>query len=426
MNQPDRALRVRLFFGFVWFAVVALYGVLVFLGTPAYWEHVTHFTGFVLTSGFSGGWESAAAFQSALSASGFPPGLYIGWTLLRDALGLVVNGAVGVVIFWRRGREFIGWYTSLMLVLFGLVFGSRISAPDYGPFWNQWLDFLIGVPWLAFYVFFYIFPNGRFVPHWTRFTALLVCLIILLGSFSTLMEQTAGPMVGGILILTFGLSVVSQVYRYYYVSTPVQRQQTKWPLWALIIMMVTLLIGVILIPLLFPIVRTDDPTRLVYDWTTGVMTGSATLLLPLGLGFAILRYRLWDIDILIRRTLQYSLITGLLGLVYFGTIILLQAILGQTTGERSPLVLVLSTLLIAALFAPLRRRVQNLIDRRFFRQKYDAAQVLAQFATVARDEVEMEKLAAALVHTIETTVQPEAVSVWLKPTPNPRRNSYAE
>jgi hypothetical protein len=109
-------------------------------------------------------------------------------------------------------------------------------------------------------------------------------------------------------------------------------------------------------------------------------------------------------------------VTAVLALVYFGTIILLQNLVGQATGEQSPIIIVLSTLLIAALFNPLRHRIQDVIDRRFFRKKYDAAQVLAQFAKTARDEVDMEALQAELLRVVQETMQPQRLAVWIKPT----------
>ena len=145
-----------------------------------------------------------------------------------------------------------------------------------------------------------------------------------------------------------------------------------------------------------------------------LMVNIAVIGPALGVGVALLRYRLYDIDILIRRTLQYTLLTGLLALVYFGSIVLLQTIFGSVAGEQSPVVIVLSTLLIAALFTPLRRRVQEVIDRRFYRRKYDAQQVLAQFAITARDETDLDSLTAALSQVVGETMQPEGVAIWLK------------
>lgn len=138
-----------------------------------------------------------------------------------------------------------------------------------------------------------------------------------------------------------------------------------------------------------------------------------TLALPICLAIAILRYRLFDIDVIIRKTLLYAILTALLAVMYFGSVLLLQNVFGTVAGEQSPAVIVVSTLLIAALFAPLRRRVQKILDRRFFRNKYDAQQVLARFAETARDETDRVMLTAVLVGVIQETVQPERVTLWL-------------
>lgn len=147
-----------------------------------------------------------------------------------------------------------------------------------------------------------------------------------------------------------------------------------------------------------------------------LLWGLGMLAIPAAVGIAILRYQLFDIDVIIRRTAVYAVLSALLALVYFGSILLLQTVLEVVTAEQSPVTIVISTLLIAALFAPLRQRVQEFIDRRFFRQKYSAQQVLAQFAQTARDETDMDKLVAALLGVVEETLQPERLSIFFQTT----------
>jgi len=139
-------------------------------------------------------------------------------------------------------------------------------------------------------------------------------------------------------------------------------------------------------------------------------------LLPICLGIAITRYRLFDIDIIIRRTLVYSILTLTLGFVYVGCIVVSRTFVAPLTGG-SDVAIVASTLAIAALFTPLRRRIQNLIDKRFYRRKYDAAKVLAAFAATARDETDLERLTGELLRVVDETMQPEFVGLWLRGTP---------
>ncbi len=163
----------------------------------------------------------------------------------------------------------------------------------------------------------------------------------------------------------------------------------------------------------------------VPEWLETVLMAPSALgfgVMGVGLGIAVLRYRLFDIDVIIRRTTSYAILTALLALVYFGSVVVLQRLLAPVTGESTAAV-VLSTLLIAALFLPLRRRVQATIDRRFFRQKYDAEQVLARFAATARDETDLDALTAELARVIQETMQPESVSVWLRPVEDGRQTT---
>jgi hypothetical protein len=138
------------------------------------------------------------------------------------------------------------------------------------------------------------------------------------------------------------------------------------------------------------------------------------MLTPVSLAIAILRYKLWDIDLIIRKTLLYATMTGILALLYFGVVVLTQTILRSLTGNpESPLVIVLSTLGIAALFNPLRSRIQSFIDKRFYRARYNAEKILAQFATSARDEVDMGKLSTVLMGVVEESMQPKQVGLWI-------------
>lgn len=135
--------------------------------------------------------------------------------------------------------------------------------------------------------------------------------------------------------------------------------------------------------------------------------------LPIAIGMAILKYRLYDIDLIIRRTLLYSILTAMLALIYFGSIVLLQLLFGTVTGEFSPVEIAISTLAIAFLFTPLRRGLQDFIDRRFYRRKYDTAHALQAFGLAARNEVELDKLSDELLSVISETMQPTQVSLWL-------------
>ena len=143
---------------------------------------------------------------------------------------------------------------------------------------------------------------------------------------------------------------------------------------------------------------------------------AALVCFPISIGIAIVRYRLYEIDTLINRTLVYALLTAILAAVYFGDVVLFQRLFVALTGEKSTLAVVASTLLIAALFNPLRRRIQSFIDRGFYRRKYDAAKTLEVFSAKLRDETDLDALSDDLVGVVRETMQPAHVSLWLRPS----------
>lgn len=189
--------------------------------------------------------------------------------------------------------------------------------------------------------------------------------------------------------------LVSQIYRFRRGSN-LERQQIKW----VILVMAAWATGLI-------------PFFLVPAARSAVLL-VLTPLIPSGIVVPILRYRLYDIDLIIRRTLVFTVLTGLLAMVYFATVTFMQWVVTSLVGAESPAVIVVATLLSAALFSPLRHRVQTIIDRRFYRAKYDTVQTLAAFAQAARDETDLDALTAELVTVVQTTMQPESVSLWLK------------
>jgi hypothetical protein len=142
------------------------------------------------------------------------------------------------------------------------------------------------------------------------------------------------------------------------------------------------------------------------------------LFIPISIVIAIFRYRLWDIDLIIRRTLVYGLVTALLGLVYFGAVVVFREFFRLLTGQESPAAIVISTLVIAALFTPLRTAIQALIDRRFYRRKYNAEQALARFQHSIRDRVNLDEVEHELAGAVQMTVQPEWLAMWMRRMPD--------
>jgi hypothetical protein len=216
-----------------------------------------------------------------------------------------------------------------------------------------------------------------------------------------------GPLFFGLI----GGAVLAQAYRYWRVSTPVHRQQTKWVVFVTAVAGAGL-VGTSTLGTAVPAIEQSGPLGRMIGTT---LSEGFVLLIPLSIGVAMVRSGLYEIDIIINRTLVYGSLTATLVALYFGAIVALQRVFVFLTGQKSTLAVVASTLLIAALFNPLRRRIQSFIDRRFYRRKYDAARTLEAFSAKLRDETDLEALNYELVAVVRETMQPAHVSLWLRP-----------
>ncbi len=214
------------------------------------------------------------------------------------------------------------------------------------------------------------------------------------------------------LVTLVGLAGVAlaQLYRYRRVSTPLQRQQTKWVVLGLAVPIAALVGGSVL-ALLFPSPGGQGSLiLLVANWSSVPL-----ICVPLSFGFAILRYRLWDIDAIINKALVYGSLTALLAGIYAALVVGLGSLAALTTGpvKNEPVVLVIATLVTVALVQPVRRRLQALIDQRFYRRKYDAEKTLAAFSVALRNEVDLNDLRTDLLVMVQETMEPAHVSLWL-------------
>ena len=335
--------------------------------------------------------------------------LSLGLTLLTTCAWF----GVALVLVWRRSDEWMTLLAALMLVYQG---SNNLVNPvqQVSGFWQFPAQVQGYLAFVLVFLTLLLFPDGRFRPRWTPWLFAIWVVTLWLGNFGPL-PQALLPF---FLLLWAGLLLsllIIQVYRYRRVSTPVQRQQTKWVVLGVGTVLIFEAVASILQTPLFPSISAQGTlSALLLAYGTFVIP----VLIPLSIGLAILRFRLWDVDVLINRALVYGLLTGVLVALYAGLIIGLESLIGIVAGTANkPIALVLSTLVIAALFQPLRTRVQSVIDRRFFRTKYDAARALEAFSSALRQEIDLEQLQAQLLSVVVETMQPAQVSMWLRDAP---------
>jgi hypothetical protein len=295
----------------------------------------------------------------------------------------------------------------------------------------SWVYSWLWVPGLGLLVFLsLLFPNGRLPSARWRWFASLSALLTLVGA--VLAAFSPGPIVLGLpaipnplgieglpnsykwvqvlMLILIAISVASLLMRRLY-ARGVERQQTKWFTYTSAVAASGAILQYII----------SEPLELVWLERVGYALVLIGLLgMPISMGIAITRYRLYEIDLIINRTLVYGTLTATLIALYFGGIVALQRVFVLLTGQKSTLAVVASTLLIAALFTPLRRRIQSFIDRRFYRRKYNARKTLEAFSAQLRDETDLDALGRDLVGVVRETMQPAHVSLWLRPETAPK------
>jgi len=376
-------------------------------------------------------------------ANGPEAPLYDYW--LESALINPTFATLGALIASRRPGNAIGWIFCASSIAGGMqMFSGQyatmvLSSSDGrlpGGEVAAWLSTVMQSSAVAAVLFLILlFPTGRLLtPRWRMvawiaglaIVASLVSLALRPGPIrdfrssrnpfgiegATAILNSVEAAGGALFLLCFVAAIVSLGLRFYR-SRGEERLQLKWFAYAAVLGFLAILFGSVLVPASF-----DDRFGTLV-WTI------APLGLPLSAGIAILRYRLYDIDLLINRTLVYGSLTAMLVTLYFGGIVVLQRLFVILTGQQSTLAVVASTLAIAALFVPLRRRVQGFVDRRFYRKKYDARKTLEAFSAKLRDETDLDALNNDLVGVVRETMQPAHVSLWLRPDPAQKGNKEA-
>jgi hypothetical protein len=357
-----------------------------------------------------------SAQAEVLTGIGLSLSDYAAYSVAFTLATIVVCLGVSTLIVWHRSDDRMALLVALMLVMFG-PFETMPTILARPSSWQVPAECLVFLAVALFVLVFLLFPTGRFVPSFTRWIAVVSLAVLVLAFLpNTPVTQNPSALFVGWLVslgIVATLALV-QLYRYRRISSPLQRQQTKWVVFGLAVPCAVLVggFGLAIIPALGD---SSAPTAASYQLAFGAILGCTLLLIPLSFGFAMLRSRLWDIDVLINRTLVYGTLTVILTAVYVGLVIGLQALLRSIISHDSGVAIVLSTLAIYMLFQPLRRRIQRIIDRRFYRSKYDAAKTVAAFSSTLRAQVDLDQLREHLLAVVQETMQPSHVSLWLRP-----------
>jgi hypothetical protein len=356
--------------------------------------------------------------EPCMSAQLTPTGLEaltaLGWSVQGYAFfdialtfGLaLIYGTMAIVIFRAQPDEPMALYVSLVLLLFGAFLTEFVeAAATVSPWLEALIRILPATGFIAFAVLFYLFPDGRFVPRWTRWAALAwVAAPFVIIPFNLYDETFLGPLVlVALLVILISSCVIAPIYRYRRVSNPVERQQTKWVMFGLLeVLLIALVLAGEILPWLVPAANVSGTLP---DLVKSLVEFVSLAILPVTLALAMLHYRLWDVDLLLNRTLVYVPLTSILTVIYTAAISFSETFFSDVAGGSTPAVAIFTTIILTTTFTPLKNSLQTLVDRYFKepsdrlkglkeleKQLYQVTELLDRGA-VARRLVEQSKFA---------------------------------
>ena len=378
--------------------------------------------------------ELTPAEAADLARAGLSPQFYAALFTALEVISALAFATLSAVIFWRSSGSGYLYFAAIALLPFGAISSPiLINLAVVHPSWDLTVLLLHAVSLGLGILLIYTFPDGRFMPRWVRWLALgwlaYVAAWFVFPSIRIIPSLMVGSRTHQLTLLLGIIALVSataiQLYRYFRVYTPTQRQQTKWVVFGLVFFVGCAML--VSIPLLAnPVYVRAGTVSIFYRMFAFTVVLLGELIFVFTFVIAILRYRLWDIDFIIRRTLVYSVVTVALATIFLLSVVFFQAIFVSVSGELPQAATVFSTLLIAALFNPLRRRVQSAVDRRFHRSKYDAERILAEFGASLQDEVDLETLHARLLNVVYRTMEPESMGLWLPRAPRSQQGGMRE
>lgn len=339
-------------------------------------------------------------WQNALHQLRLTPQWIASYILILQITTVTSSTVMAVLIAFRKFRDPLTLLLSFILVVFGVAFGAEALWAYFGE--NRLSTIIFILAHILISLFLYIFPDGRFAPRWTVIPQIIWTGALIAGAIFPQASLLTLPYPFFIIlqIIIYGSGTVAQFHRYHWVSTPLQKQQTKWVLFGITLVFLGFLARRLSIIFLQNSLQ-NDTFHLLYDvlFFHPVFSIPRTLM-PIFLGIAILRYRLFDIDTLINRSLVYSALTLVVGAIYVISVSLLQLIFRAITGQASEIAIVLSTALIAIIFQPLRNYLQNTVDRRFYREKINFRQAFQVFTREVRHYVDLPELLNVIVERI--------------------------